>query len=82
MRDSILKNYICLYHLVTVPSYIYDSTVSLWQKKLHFSMFSILTAKLLWTSHAKFSLHLAYIIPIVNALIVPLNIMHAFGKSV
>ena len=36
MRKSVLKNYICLYHSATVPSYIYDGTVSLWQKKITF----------------------------------------------
>ena len=66
--ESVLKNYICLYHLATVPSYIYDGTVEPWQKNLHFYMFSIPIAELLWASDAKFFLHLAYTIPIVNAL--------------
>ena len=68
MRESVLKNYICLYHSATVPSYIYDSIVALWQTILHFYMLSIPVAELLWASHAKFSLHLAYTILIVNAL--------------
>jgi len=67
MRESVLKNYICLYHSATVPSYIYDGTVALWKIFLHFYMFNIPVVELLWTSHAKLYLHLAYTIPIVNA---------------
>ena len=51
----------------TTPSYIYNSTVALWQIFLHFYMFSISVVELLWSSHANFFLHLAYTIPIVNA---------------
>ena len=67
MRESVLKNYICLYHSATVPSYIDDGTVALQKYFLHFYTFNIMAAEILWASHAKFSLHLAYTIPIVNA---------------
>ena len=66
-EPNIKKQYfvIPLCYSVVLPLGQYCSTMA---KNLHFYMFPCPVVELLWASHAKFSLHLSYPRPIVNAL--------------
>ena len=47
-RENVLKNYYRTYHSATVSLYIYDGTIALCQKNLHFFMFTLPNAESYW----------------------------------